>query len=163
MSLVSPIVYICSDLHAACDFSWLLMHYPIPKPTRIKLLLYYYGIALLPGIEPRIIRGAVNMFSQLLTNKKGSPRMVETWDLELEWRPLWRSLQKDLWPMRRLQDSSYVCRRIQFESRLIFLPIPVAEIWLICCYFLLRSLNGTSQLKKLRRCYLPFSLYSRKT
>ena len=46
------------------------------------------------------------MISRLLANKQSLKRKLEATDLELDWRPLWRALQKELWPKKRLKDTS---------------------------------------------------------
>jgi proteasome activator subunit 4 len=86
--------------------SWLLMRYPMAKSTRAKLVRMYYELCLAPGIEPRVIRSWADMVSRLLSNKPGLKRKLESTDLELPWQPLWRVLQKELWPKKRIQDSS---------------------------------------------------------
>ncbi|KAG6869164.1 hypothetical protein C0993_012263 [Termitomyces sp. T159_Od127] len=85
---------------------WLLMRYPIPKSTRAKLVRLYYELSLIPGVEPRVIRSWTDMLSRLLANKPGSKRKLESTDLELPWKPLWRALQKELWPKKRIQDNT---------------------------------------------------------
>ncbi|KAI0961210.1 hypothetical protein AcV7_000369 [Taiwanofungus camphoratus] len=85
---------------------WLLMHYPMPKTARAKLVRLYYELCLVPGVEPRVIRSWADMLSRLLSNKPEHRRKLEATDLQLSWRPLWRVLQKELWPKKRLQDSS---------------------------------------------------------
>lgn len=82
------------------------MRYPMQKSTRAKLVRLYYELCLLPGLEPRIIRSWSDMLNRLLANKPGIKRKLETSDLELPWQPLWRVLQKELWPKKRAQDSS---------------------------------------------------------
>lgn len=86
--------------------SWLLMRYPMQKSTRAKLVRLYYELCLLPGMEPRVIRSWSDMLNRLLANKPGNRRKLEDSDLELPWLPLWRVLQKELWPKQRAQDSS---------------------------------------------------------
>ena len=68
----------------------------------------FYELALLPGIEPRIIRSWVDDLSRILANKGDAPRKIEPEDLQLPWRPLWRALRKELWPKKRAYESSYV-------------------------------------------------------
>lgn len=82
------------------------MHYPMPKTARAKLVRLYYELCLVPGVEPRVIRSWADMLSRLLSNKPEHRRKLEATDLQLSWRPLWRVLQKELWPKKRLQDSS---------------------------------------------------------
>ncbi|TFK89763.1 ARM repeat-containing protein [Polyporus arcularius HHB13444] len=85
---------------------WLLMRYPMPKTTRAKLTRLYYELCLVPGIEPRVMRSWADMLSRLICNKPDSRRKLDASDLQLSWRPLWRVLQKELWPKKRMHDSS---------------------------------------------------------
>lgn len=85
---------------------WLLMRYPMPKSTRAKLVRLYYELTLVPGVEPRVTRSWTDMLSRLLASKPGSRRKLEASDLQLPWKPLWRALQKEIWPKKRIQDSS---------------------------------------------------------
>jgi proteasome activator subunit 4 len=86
--------------------SWLLMHYPMKKTTRATLARLYYELCLVPGIEARVLRSWADMLSRLLFNKSGLRRKLESTDLELPWKPLWRVLQKELWPKESLDESS---------------------------------------------------------
>lgn len=81
------------------------MRYPMAKTTRAKLVRFYYELSLLPGIEPRLIRNWTDMVSRLLSNKPGQKRKLEATDLQLPWKPLWRGLQKELWPKSRTEES----------------------------------------------------------
>ena len=83
-----------------------MMHYPMKKTTRIALARLYYELCLVPGIEARVLRSWADMLSRLLFNKSGLRRKLESTDLELPWKPLWRVLQKELWPKGSLEDSS---------------------------------------------------------
>jgi len=83
------------------------MRYPMTKDTRARLVRLYYELTLLPGIEPRIIRGWADMQSRLLGSKLvGHKRKLEPSDLQLSWRPLWEVLQKEIWPKSTLDDTS---------------------------------------------------------
>lgn len=82
------------------------MRYPIPTVTRAKLVRLYYELAVLPGLEPGVVRQWADMVSRLLANKPGIRRKLEPEDLALPWQPLWRALKKELWPKKRLQESS---------------------------------------------------------
>ncbi|KAI0094551.1 ARM repeat-containing protein [Irpex rosettiformis] len=84
---------------------WLLLRYPIPKPTRAKLARLYYELCILPGLEPRVIRSWADMLSRLLSNKPDQRRKLESNDLQLPWQPLWRVLKRELWPKRRVHDA----------------------------------------------------------
>ncbi|KAK7468647.1 Proteasome activator BLM10 [Stygiomarasmius scandens] len=85
---------------------WLLMRYPMQKSTRAKLVRLYFELCLVPGVEPRVIRTWADMLSRLLANKSGSKRKLETTDLQLPWKPLWKALKKELWVKKRVQDTS---------------------------------------------------------
>ncbi|KAL0950801.1 hypothetical protein HGRIS_007566 [Hohenbuehelia grisea] len=85
---------------------WLMLRYPMTKSTRAKLIKLYYELITLPGTEARIIRSWADMISRLIVNKQGLRPKLESADLTLDWQPLWRVLQKDLWPKKRLQESS---------------------------------------------------------
>lgn len=84
------------------------MRYPMSKTNRAKLTRLYYELCLVPGIEPRVMRSWADMLSRLICNKPDSRRKLDTHDLQLPWRPLWRVLQKELFPKKRMHDSSYV-------------------------------------------------------
>jgi proteasome activator subunit 4 len=78
------------------------------KSTRAKLVRLYYELCLVPGIEPRVLRSWADMLSRLLANKPGIKPKLDATDLSLPWKPLWRILQKELWPKSTLDDSTYV-------------------------------------------------------
>ena len=82
------------------------MRYPVPVRIRAKLARLYYELCILPGIEPRLIRSWADMFSRLLAGKSDARRKLEPEDLQLPWKPLWRVLQRELWPRTRFQDVS---------------------------------------------------------
>lgn len=82
------------------------MRYPIKKTTRAALVRLYYELCLVPGIEARVLRSWADMLSRLLSNKPGLRRKLESGDLELPWKPLWRVLQRELWPKGSLEESS---------------------------------------------------------
>lgn len=82
------------------------MRYPMQTTTRAKLVRLYYELTVLPGIEPRVLRGWADMLSRLLGNKPGMKRKLEATDLELPWKPLWSVLQRELWPKASLEESS---------------------------------------------------------
>lgn len=93
------------------------MRYPMPKTTRAKLASLYYELSLIPGVEVRVIRGWAEMLARLLGNKPGVQRKLEPSDLELPWQPLWRVLQKELWPKKRIQDKRYVFTRLPLNHQ----------------------------------------------
>lgn len=82
------------------------MRYPMEKVTRAKLVALYYELCLVPGVEPRVLRSWADMLSRLLSNKPGLKRKLEPSDLQLSWQPLWRVLQRELWPKGSLEEPS---------------------------------------------------------
>jgi proteasome activator subunit 4 len=88
------------------------MRYPIQKSTRAKLVRMYYELCLIPGVEPRVLRGWADMLSRLLSNKPGIKRKLDPADLELPWQSMWRGLRKELWPKDSIVESSYVSRSV---------------------------------------------------
>ncbi|KAF5337321.1 hypothetical protein D9611_003207 [Ephemerocybe angulata] len=86
---------------------WLTMAYPVPKPTRAKLVRVYYELTILPGVEIRYLRNWADMFTRLLFSKSSGwlhPKLGPA-DLQLPWKPMWRSLKKELWPKSTITDS----------------------------------------------------------
>ncbi|KAH7915111.1 armadillo-type protein [Hygrophoropsis aurantiaca] len=84
---------------------WLSMRYPMTTSVRAKLVRFYFELCILPGIQARVIRSWADMVSHLLADKAGH-RKLETKDLQLPWKPLWRTLRKELFPKKRLIDPS---------------------------------------------------------
>lgn len=84
-----------------------MLRYPIPTVTRAKLVKFYYEVALLPGIDPRITRSWVDVVSRLISNKPGQKRrQLEPTDLQLSWQPLWRALKAELFSKEQMTPSS---------------------------------------------------------
>ena len=81
------------------------MKYPIAKATRVKLLEYYYELCVLPT-ESRLINERVRMFSALLPTNRDSVLSLDTNELILDWRPLWRVVKKELWPKMSSVNTS---------------------------------------------------------
>ncbi|GJE87739.1 proteasome-substrate-size regulator, mid region domain-containing protein [Phanerochaete sordida] len=108
---------------------WLLMRYPVPKTTRARLARLYYELCLVPGLEPRVIRSWADMLSRLLSAKPDQKRKLEAKDLQLPWQPLWRVLQKELWPKRRLHDPNRnVVNVLLFVAEVCRRYYPASEI-----------------------------------
>ncbi|KIJ68675.1 hypothetical protein HYDPIDRAFT_106916 [Hydnomerulius pinastri MD-312] len=83
---------------------WMQMRYPMTTSTRAKLVRFYYELCLLPGLDVRVIRNWADMISRLLG--KNVKRRLESKDLQLSWRPLWRVLYKELFPKKRLTQTN---------------------------------------------------------
>jgi proteasome activator subunit 4 len=82
------------------------MRYPMQTSTRAKLVRIYYELCLLPGVDARTTRNWADMVTRLIDNKPNTRRKLEPTDLQLPWRPLWRLMQRELWPKKRAQDGS---------------------------------------------------------
>ena len=86
------------------------MRYPMTTSTRAKLVRFYYELCLLPGLDVRVIRNWADMISRLLG--KNVKRRLESKDLQLSWRPLWRVLYKELFPKKRLTQTKYATHEV---------------------------------------------------
>jgi len=76
---------------------------------RVKLVKLYYQLVLIPGMDARLIRGWADMLVKLIANKgPGHTRKLELTDLQLEWKPLWDVLLKELFPKKRAGEETYV-------------------------------------------------------
>ncbi len=60
----------------------------------------------MPGADPNLVRGWADFLQRLIGEKPGSRRKIDPSDLQLDWRPLWRVLQKELWPKKTEASSS---------------------------------------------------------
>lgn len=94
----------------------MLMRYPISKPLRAKLVRLYYELCLLPGIEARIIHSWADMLSRLLS-LKNTRRKLESQDLQLPWKPLWKVLEKEVWLKSGIYESTLVVRSLLSKFR----------------------------------------------
>ncbi|KAH8929547.1 hypothetical protein BT69DRAFT_1292546 [Atractiella rhizophila] len=83
---------------------WMGMKYPLPLPLRTRLAALYYEVCVLPGMDPRLIDGAVNMFISLVESKK----RLERKDLTLPWKPLYDILSLELFPKNRKTDHTTI-------------------------------------------------------
>ena len=67
------------------------------RVVRAKLARLYYELAVLPGMDPRLIDSASAMCMSLLANKK----KLDINDLQLPWEPLYAVLERELFPKKR--------------------------------------------------------------
>jgi proteasome activator subunit 4 len=93
----------------------------------------------MPGADLSLVRSWADFLQKLVGAKAVSRPKLDTTDLILDWRPLWRILQKELWPNKRIIGSGrnavnlllYVaekCKRYYPSSEIpvmldIFLPL----------------------------------------
>lgn len=117
-----------------------MLHYPIPTQTRANLVKLYYELILIPGMDPRCIRSWVDTMVKLLANKgPGFKRKLQPSDLQLQWRPLWCVLQKELFPKKRGADHSCVFKYILLLLPFIYYLNILGAIWLTSCCMLRSS------------------------
>jgi hypothetical protein len=139
--------------------SWLMLQYPLPKPMRVTLVKLYYELVLIPGMDPRIIRGWADMLVKLLANKgPGSRLKLHLSDLQLQWQPLWDVLLKELFPKKRGSDSSSVMFYFFIKTSEIDKLLSVGT-WLISCCMLLSNAKSIIDLARSSQCLTHFSLF----
>ncbi|CEL52206.1 Proteasome activator complex subunit 4 OS=Xenopus laevis GN=psme4 PE=2 SV=1 [Rhizoctonia solani AG-1 IB] len=85
---------------------WMSLKYPMPRETRVKLAKLYYGLCILPGVEPSRYQEWADILGQLIYVKAGHKLRLELNELQLDWVPLWRRCQREIWPSQRAMDSS---------------------------------------------------------
>ncbi|KAL1738773.1 hypothetical protein HDZ31DRAFT_78096, partial [Schizophyllum fasciatum] len=84
---------------------WMLLRYPLSKSLRAKLVKFYFELCLVPGVDARTIRSWADMLSRILGKSSTKPKLSPD-DLQLEWRPLWLCLKKEIRPQERTQDPN---------------------------------------------------------
>jgi proteasome activator subunit 4 len=82
------------------------MRYPMPRPIRASLAKLYYELLVIPGAEPRLIRGWADTLARLIPNRTGSRRKLEISDLQLSWKSLWRVMEPEIWIKTGNHDST---------------------------------------------------------
>ncbi|CAE6462385.1 unnamed protein product [Rhizoctonia solani] len=85
---------------------WMSLKYPMPRELRAHLAKLYYGLCILPGVEPSRYQEWADILGQLIYVKAGHKMRLELHELELDWLPLWRRCQREIWPSQRAMDSS---------------------------------------------------------
>ncbi|GAA6008845.1 hypothetical protein JCM10207_001745 [Rhodosporidiobolus poonsookiae] len=76
---------------------WISLKYPMRRDLRARLARLYFDLAVLPGLDARLVDIAVNQAITLLEPKK----RIDISDLQLPWRPLYAILEKELFPKQR--------------------------------------------------------------
>ena len=123
---------------------------------RATLVKLYYELILIPGMDPRIIRGWADMLVKLLANKgPGSKRKLHLSDLQLQWQPLWNVLLKELFPKKRGSDSSSV---IFFFNKAEINGTLSVGTWLTSYFMLLSNAKYITHLARSSLCLTHFSL-----
>ncbi len=62
------------------------------REVRAKLAKVYFELAVLPGMDARLVEIAANMTMSLIEHKK----RIDISDLQLPWRPIYQLLEKEL-------------------------------------------------------------------
>ena len=73
------------------------LKFAMRRDHRAALARLFYELAVLPGLEPRVVETASNMACTLLESRK----RIDIRDLQLPWRPLHSLLERELFPKRR--------------------------------------------------------------
>jgi proteasome activator subunit 4 len=60
----------------------------------------------MPAADTNLVRSWADFLQRLIGEKPGAKRKLESSDLQLDWKPLWRVLQKEIWPKKTDAYSS---------------------------------------------------------
>jgi proteasome activator subunit 4 len=93
----------------------------------------------MPAADPSLVRSWADILQRLVAEKAGDRRKLEASDLELQWRPLWRVLQRELWVKKRNSVSN---------RNMVNLFLFVAEK----C----RRYYPASEIPAMLECFLPY-------
>jgi proteasome activator subunit 4 len=63
------------------------------------------SLSQMPAADPSLVRSWADVLQRLVGDKASDRRKLESDDLELDWRPLWRVLQRELWVKKRNSGS----------------------------------------------------------
>ncbi|KAG8737973.1 hypothetical protein FRC10_007440 [Ceratobasidium sp. 414] len=105
---------------------WMSLRYPMPRKNRAQLAKLYYGLCILPGIEPNRYQEWADILSQLVYTKPGNKRRLELGELQLDWFGLWERCRREIWPSQRAVDSGRnvmnILLHVAETSRLYYHP-----------------------------------------
>ncbi|QRW00399.1 proteasome activator complex subunit 4 [Ceratobasidium sp. AG-Ba] len=105
---------------------WMSLKYPMPRKVRAKLAKLYYGLCILPGMEPNRYQEWADILSQLIYTKPGNKRRLELSELELDWFGLWERCRREIWPSQRAADPGRnvmnILLHVAETSRLYYPP-----------------------------------------
>lgn len=99
----------------------------MPKEKRIALARIYFNIAILPGLSMQILAIAADGFKALTRSKK----TISLTDLRLPWKPIYDTLNQDLWLSRRqfeYTQLSWIMGYMADNSRRFFHPAAINEM-----------------------------------
>ncbi|KAJ7456675.1 hypothetical protein FB451DRAFT_613190 [Mycena latifolia] len=106
---------------------WLMLKYPIPKGTRIKLAKIYWYMSTTPGMPSQVMATCADGFKTLTE----SPKKISIKDMRLPWRPVYDILSQDLFLTRRQFEYTqlpWVMGYIGANSRRFFHPAASNEM-----------------------------------
>ncbi|KAG8722752.1 hypothetical protein FRC08_010362 [Ceratobasidium sp. 394] len=105
---------------------WMSLKYPMPRKIRAHLAKLYYGLCILPGVEPNRYQEWADILSQLIYTKPGNKRRLELDELQLDWFSLWERCRYEIWPSQRAVDSGRnimnILLHVAETSRLYYPP-----------------------------------------
>ncbi|KAJ7462702.1 hypothetical protein B0H11DRAFT_2310714 [Mycena galericulata] len=106
---------------------WLMIKYPIPKETRIKLAKLYWYLSTTPGMPGQVMATCADGFKSLTQSVK----KISIKDLRLPWRPIYDILSQELFLTRRQFEYTqlpWVMGYIAANSRRFFHPAASNEM-----------------------------------
>ena len=126
------------------------------RQIRAKLVMLYYEIAVLPGMDARLIDVAASMGMALLESKK----KIDINDLQLPWKPIYSVLEKELFPKQRktgMTNISATLLNLTEFSRRLFPPHEISAM--LKCFLPRIASNLNSILATQAFCthFLPIS------
>ncbi|KAK4046499.1 Proteasome activator BLM10 [Microbotryomycetes sp. JL201] len=135
---------------------WISLKYPMRREVRARLVRLYFELAVLPGMDARLVEVATNQAVALLEPIK----RIDITDLQLPWRKLFSILDKELFPKTRKTGMTNVSTTLlsltEFSQRFF----PPHEIPAMLDTFLPRlspSLNSFLATQAFCTHFLPLS------
>ncbi|KAI5481022.1 proteasome activator subunit 4 [Pseudohyphozyma bogoriensis] len=135
---------------------WISLKYPMKRTTRALLANLYFELAVLPGLDTRLVDVAAGMAMGLLESKK----RISIVDLQLPWRKIWVLLEKELFPKQRKTGitnvSSTLLSLTEFAQR-FFPPHEIPSMLSLFLPRLSSSLNSILATQAFVTHFLPIS------
>ncbi|KAH9822994.1 hypothetical protein DFH28DRAFT_1216660 [Melampsora americana] len=83
---------------------WLELRYPMKHHVRAKLGAFYYNLACSQGMEARVTEVFIKMTVTLIK----SSRNLDIRELQLDWKPLYKLLEPEIFPKQRASGTTTV-------------------------------------------------------
>ncbi|KAJ7102239.1 hypothetical protein B0H15DRAFT_813790 [Mycena belliarum] len=106
---------------------WLMLKYPMPKDTRVRLAKIYWYMSTTPGMPNQVMATCADGFRTLTESTK----KISIGDMRLPWRPVYDILSKELFLARRQFEYTqlpWVMGYIGANSRRFFHPAAANEM-----------------------------------